>query len=143
MNGYHEPLFMKRLLILLVFVVGLGVLIFAAKARQGVKVVLAEQSGSGETGTALITQIDGKVIVTLKMNGQPADEPQPAHIHAGACPNPGAIAYPLTSPKNGISVTTLDTTLEELKAAGPLAINVHESVGNATVYVACGDIVFE
>lgn len=101
---------------------------------------LLEQNGSGEYGTASLRQEDGKVKVTLDITGAPEGVTQPAHIHMGSCPEVGAVKYPLTFPVNGKSETTLDTTLDELKAQLPLAINVHKSAQEPKVYVACGDL---
>lgn len=106
-----------------------------------VTVSLAQQNDSGESGTATLTEVDGKVMVMLNMIGAPAGVTQPAHIHVGACPNVGAVKYPLTSPVNGKSETTLDVTLAQLKGELPLGINVHKSQAEAGVYVSCGDLV--
>jgi len=101
---------------------------------------LDTQNKSGESGTATLQEADGKVTVTLNLVGFPKGVTQPAHIHVGSCPTPGAIKYPLTSVVNGVSVTTLDTTLENLKSMLPLAINVHKSATQSSVYYSCGDL---
>jgi len=103
-------------------------------------VVLAEQNESGESGTAVLVEVDGKVVVTLNTVGALADVPQPAHIHTGVCPDVGGIAYPLTNVVNGVSQTTLDVTLAELAAQQPLGINIHKSVPESAIYVSCGDL---
>lgn len=101
---------------------------------------LAQQNSSGESGSAVLSEKDGKVTVTLDMTGFPADVPQPAHIHAGSCPDVGAVSYPLTNVVNGKSVTVLDTTFAKLDAKEPLAVNVHKSVAESKVYVSCGNL---
>lgn len=101
---------------------------------------LKEQNGSGELGSAVLTEKDGKVTVTLDMTGAPKDTPQPAHIHSGSCPDVGAVAYPLTNVVNGKSQTVLDTTFAKLDAKEPLAINVHKSVAESSTYVSCGNL---
>ena len=105
-----------------------------------ITVTLSEQNKSGEVGTATLSEVDGKVKVTLNLTGAPADVTQPAHIHVGACPDVGAVKYPLTSPVNGVSETMLDVTLAQLKSELPLGINVHKSAKEASVYVSCGDL---
>lgn len=100
---------------------------------------LREQNNSTQSGRAILREENGQVIVVLSMENAPATE-QPAHIHVGSCPEPGAIRYPLSNVVDGRSETTIGTTLEQLKAAGPLAINVHESPETLEVYVACGDL---
>ncbi len=99
-------------------------------------VVLAEENKSGESGTATLKEVEGKTVVTLTLTGYA--NPQPAHIHIGACPGVGAVKYPLTNVINGQSVTTLNVTLAELRQALPLAINVHQSATKITDYTACG-----
>lgn len=106
-----------------------------------VTVTLSEQSSSDESGVATLAQVDGKVKVTLSLTGAGEDVVQPAHIHVGTCPDVGAVKYPLTSPVNGKSEITLDVTLAQLRSELPLAINVHKSVAEASVYVSCGDLV--
>ncbi len=103
---------------------------------------LNAQNGSNEKGTAVLKEVNGKVLVSLTLTGAPNGIPQPAHIHLGSCPNPSAIEFPLTPPVNGNSQTTLDTTFDKLKALGKLAINVHKSATLAQIYVSCGDLAF-
>lgn len=103
-------------------------------------VVLSEQNESGELGVATLTEEDGMVKVTLNMTGAPEGVAQPAHIHLGACPDVGEVAYPLTNVMDGVSETTLNVTMEQLRSELPLAINVHESVENSGLYVSCGDL---
>lgn len=105
-------------------------------------VLLSEQNDSGQSGTAtLVEDADGNVVVTLSMTGGEFTEPQPAHIHVGSCPNPGAVQYPLNNVMDGTSETVLDVTMDELLASSDyLAINVHKSAAEASVYTACGDL---
>lgn len=114
------------------------------EATEGVKtVVLAEQNDSGQTGAATLTEEDGKVKVVLQLAGGEFDAPQPAHIHEGACPTPGAVAYPLTTVVDGASETILDVdmaTLTTQMGETGLAINVHQSAEEVATYTACGDL---
>lgn len=107
-----------------------------------VTVSLSPQNGSGESGTAVLSEINGKVMVRLGLVGEPQGGSQPVHIHLGSCPTPGAVKYPLTSVVTGSSSTLLDTTLAGLRAMGPLVINVHQSASHINTYVSCGDINF-
>jgi len=109
------------------------------------QVKLSEQNKSGQSGQAVITQTGTSTVkVVLNLTGKPSGTPQPAHIHVGACPNPGAVKYPLTNVGNGASQTEIpNVTLEQLVSELPLAINVHKSAAEASVYVACGDIMLE
>ena len=112
----------------------------AAGGGDAVTVELAEQNGSGQSGTATLTAAgDGATEVVIELNEGTAD-PQPAHIHAGTCadldPQP---KYPLDGVVDGGSRTTVQAPLSELRN-GRLAINVHKSEAEIQTYVACGDI---
>src|SRR3989338_9157106 len=111
----------------------------SASASPVVVVNLSQQNASGESGTATLMEVDGKVKVALKLTGAPTGVTQPAHIHVGKCPDVGAVKYPLTSSVDGVSETMLDVTLAQLNSELPLGINVHKSVEEAKVYVSCGD----
>lgn len=104
-------------------------------------VAMKEQNGSKQIGTATIVDVDGKAKVTVKVTAGAKDVAQPAHIHVGACPTPGAVAYPLSAVVNGMSETTLAISTTELMSKLPLAVNVHKSKDEAATYVSCGDIV--
>lgn len=109
-----------------------------------VRVPLAAQNNSLQSGSAsLVENAEGKVVVTLNLSGGDFAKPQPAHIHLGVCPKPGAVKYPLTDVVEGQSVTTLPVSLAELKADGAaMAINIHKSAAEVSTYTACGDLVF-
>jgi len=78
------------------------------------------------------------------------DAPHPAHIHVGTCEelNPSP-EYPLAdvAPVSAdadlgaveVSETSVDVSLDDL-VASPFAINIHESAGNVSNYIACGDL---
>lgn len=107
-----------------------------------VTIELGELNDSGISGTATLRETGGATEVTISITGAAGNHP--AHIHAGTCdsldPNP---AFPLTSvDAEGSSVTTVDTSLEDLTSE-PFAINVHLSPEQIGVYVACGDITAE
>ena len=104
-----------------------------------VTVELAEQSDSGQSGTATLAATgDGQTTVTLEVSSSPGD-PQPAHIHSGTCEELGGVVYPLENVEDGTSETTVDVSVEELQE-GEFAVNVHESEQNISTYVACGPI---
>jgi hypothetical protein len=115
----------------------------AGEAQVGGEVAmveLQEQNDSGESGTAELRDEGGETIVEISLDGAPASEPQPAHIHKGTCddlnPQP---EYGLDDVIDGRSTTSVSATLEKLKSGG-YAINVHKSVPEASVYVACGNL---
>lgn len=95
---------------------------------------------SGESGTAVLEEKEGYVVVTLNVVGGKSGIAQPAHLHSDTCPGLGPIKYSLKNVVNGTSVTTLNVTLAQLKKELPLAVNVHESTDNFKNYVTCGEI---
>ena len=111
-----------------------------APEQRTVVVTLDQQNNSGETGTATLTAVGGKTQVELRLAGAPAGIVQPAHIHTGTCANISGVVYPLVFPVDGVSVTTLDISLDTIFTELPLAINVHKSAQEAGIYYACGDI---
>ena len=112
----------------------------AVAATTAVTIDMKALNGSGETGTATLTQTsDGvKIVVTLK--NAPAAA-QPTHIHVGTCGNiKAAPEYGLVSLTNGTSTSTVKgVTLDDL-LKGKYAINVHKSADDLGTYVSCGDI---
>ena len=145
---------MKKLIWLIVIIV---IVIAAVMASRGddaepgdammakpITVALAAVGNSGETGTAVISDENGKLKVSVTLSGQPTGSSQPAHIHMGACPNPGTVKINLPNVENGTSELVSETmTMEDVATAlgtGPLALNVHLSADAIGTYVACGDI---
>ena len=106
-----------------------------------VTVQLGAQNDSGQTGTATLLPEGDKTKVVIHLSGGNGDVPQPAHIHLGRCdaldPAP---KYPLEAVKEGQSETVLDVPLDSILAEN-VAINVHKNASEASVYVACGNIV--
>jgi hypothetical protein len=132
-----------------VLVAALGTLAVAQQQMQNtmpaasgaVVVQMNAQNGSGETGTATLTQQAGGVQVAIAITGAPSGVAQPVHIHEGTCAklNP-APKYPLTNLMDGKSTTVVKgVTIKDLEAS-PFAINVHKSTSDLKTYVACGDI---
>jgi|SRR5579871_1098019 len=111
----------------------------AAAAPSSVTVKLSAQNGSGENGTATLTQAGSDVQVVIALSGAPATA-QPAHIHTGTCSNLGGVAYPLTPVTGGKSTTTVKGVTIAALLAKPTAINVHESAAELQKYVSCGNI---
>ncbi len=111
-----------------------------AMMSHEITVNLAAENNSGESGTAVLKEENGKTTVTINLTGYTKDVSQPAHIHIGACPGVGAVKYPLTDMVNGKSVTVLSVTLDQLKQSLPLGLNVHKSDQEITNYTACGEL---
>lgn len=105
-----------------------------------ITITLDSQNNSRQSGVATLKEENGKVVVSIAVATGAANIAQPAHIHKGACPTPGEVLFPLTNVINGTSETTLDTTLDELTSQLPLALNVHKSASQSSIYVSCGNI---
>lgn len=110
-----------------------------AEAGSQLVFELKAQNNSQEDGLAIFSEENGQTKVEVSVVST-STEPQPAHIHVGSCPNPGAVKWPLTSVVKGSSLTTIGVPLTEIKKMLPLAVNVHKSESGLTTYVSCGDI---
>lgn len=107
---------------------------------------LSEQNNSGQSGTATfaISDDESTLTVTINISGG-SSMPQPAHIHIGTCDNLDPKPFlPLNSVVNGTSVTVItDADLADLdyEVSNQFSVNVHKSATEASVYVACGELV--
>jgi hypothetical protein len=105
-----------------------------------VTIELAEQNGSGQTGTATFTAAGpAETQVVVEVTNPPA-ESQPIHVHEGSCadidPEP---LYGLPNLQDGRTEATVPASLAELTAGG-LALNAHRSDDQLDLYVACGNL---
>ena len=110
---------------------------------QEITLTLKPVNNSNQVGTATLAFENGKLKVTINLSGYTKDVTQPAHIHMGECPGVGSVKYPVTPVVNGISVTILAVTLENLKKELPLAINVHKSAAEVSIYTSCGPLTIQ
>jgi Cu/Zn superoxide dismutase len=106
-----------------------------------VNVPITAQNGSGETGTAVLTQMPDGVQVVVSITGAPSGVAQPTHIHMGTCSklNP-APKYPLSNTVDGKSTTMVKGVKLSDLTSGQYAINIHKSANDIGTYVACGNI---
>ena len=98
---------------------------------------LASVGGSDQTGTATLTASGDGTTVTVETVSYLVD-PQPAAVAKGTCAKPGAAEYELATIEDGISVTTLDASLDDLR--GGYVVTVAKSRKQPDVLVACGVI---
>lgn len=102
-------------------------------------VQLSEQNGSGQSGTATFTALDGsRTTIVLELTNPPA-VPQPAHVHSGSCDDLGDPVVALPSLEDGRSETEAKMSLDEL-SQGDLVIHAHKSDAELEVSVACAPI---
>jgi len=106
---------------------------------RGVVAVLGPGRDGSQPGSAALISRDGQTeVVVAIVPGEPGVA-QPAHVHDGACPEVGPVAFALTDIVDGRSTTLIDTPLEQV-VSGNRAINVHRSQQEIQAYVACGAI---
>lgn len=108
--------------------------------QRTLTIKLDPQGGSGRSGMAVLAEIQGKVKVVMNLSGPSGGVLRPAHIHSGSCANIGTVKYSLSSLAEGASQTDLDVSLDQLMTQLPLAINIHKSPEEPSIYLACGDI---
>ncbi|MEO8287951.1 MAG: hypothetical protein ABI670_16100 [Chloroflexota bacterium] len=106
-----------------------------------VRLTLIDENGSGEDGSAQITDLgNGTSKVELIMLNAPDGAEQPAHIHKGTCANLDTNpAFPLETVKNSKSTTIVQASLADLTKE-KYAINVHKSAAEISVYISCGNL---
>ena len=105
---------------------------------------LKEQNSSGQSGWAMLSvnaTDSNKTDVTLKLTPSTSTaglSSESVHIHAGQCDTLGSPAHTLTPILDGMSMTTVNASLDSLRN-GDFAINSHEK-DNSGNYTTCGDI---
>lgn len=102
---------------------------------------LTSQNNSGQNGTVTFEENGNTTKVSIFID-EPSTSNEPAHIHLGSCPTPGAVKYPLTNVISGTSVTNINVKFSDLKALGALSVNIHKSLDEIDTYVSCGDLSF-
>lgn len=107
------------------------------------KANLSPISESNISGTATVTDMEGKAKVVINLVGASEGSELPVHFHLGTCAELGEVKFPLNPIQNGISETILEISTEELNSNLPLALNVHESVNKMDVNVSCGDLTLD
>ena len=106
---------------------------------DALSVELAEENGSGQSGTATLTpEGEEKTRIVVELSNPPADS-QPAHVHPGPCGDLGDPIAGLTNLERGASTTVVDMSLADLRRGG-LVVHAHKSEAEFEVSVACGEI---
>lgn len=118
----------------------LGGTAYSAGAKT-LTVQMKALNGSGENGTAVLTQESDGVHIALALKNGPKDTPQPTHIHIGTCGNiKKAPEYALNNTVDGKGESTVKGVKLSDLMAGKYAINVHKSGDDLGTYVSCGNI---
>lgn len=111
-----------------------------AMMQKDIIVALGALNASGQTGTATLSDMNGKTKVVVEISGSITGVPQPSHIHMGSCSSVGAVTYPLSAVIDGKAETVLDVSLATLGSKLPLAVMVHKSKEEVKTFVSCGDL---
>ncbi|MGH3134054.1 MAG: hypothetical protein ACRDNY_10010 [Gaiellaceae bacterium] len=110
-----------------------------AGADEELRVQLAEQDVSAQSGTATFTPLEGgRTRIVLELTN-PSDVSQPAHVHSGTCDDLGDAVVALVSVEGGRSETETDMSVESLQQGG-LVIHAHKSAAESDISVACAPI---
>jgi len=113
----------------------------AFAADKPLTIRLDAQNNSGQSGSATLTPEGDKTRVVVETMNAPAGVAQPMHIHLGTCARlDKAPKWNLEPLRDGKSTTVVPAPLETILKEKS-AINVHKSVAEVQVYVACGDLV--
>lgn len=112
----------------------------AAMMTGGLSANLVGLNNFNQTGTAVLSDMNGQAKVVINTAGYDSPVAQPIHIHAGSCSQLGAVVYALSELKDGSSETLLNVSMDELLSKLPLAINGHKSADEAQIYTTCGDL---
>ena len=108
---------------------------------ETLSIILKEENGSGQTGSATLTAKGDQTEVVLSLPSGNL-ETELVHIHAGCCgaDTLGGVEHGLTRfvDGSGFSVTTVDAPLSSLRT-GDFAVNSHKK-GEPGVYTSCGNI---
>lgn len=113
--------------------------------QQTVTVPINPVAGSGVSGTATLTAMDGATQVALNVSGFAPNTSHATHIHTGTCANPGGIQFPLptlTADANGnaTATATVNVALSALMDGNHIIMTHVGSGANFGAGVACGDI---
>ncbi len=112
-----------------------------AHAPQSITIKMKALNGSGENGTATLTQQADGLHVVVDLTNAPKDVPQPTHIHIGTCGNINkAPEYPLKNTVNGQATTVVPGVKLSDLTSGSYAVNVHKSGDDLGTYVSCGNV---
>jgi hypothetical protein len=103
-------------------------------------IAMHELNGSGQNGWATITDLGGKVMVTVSIGGELASASEPSHVHFGRCPHIKAIpAFNVGPILGGKASSVVDLSWAEINS-GKYVINVHKSSTDMGDYVSCANI---
>lgn len=110
----------------------------AVAGARTLKLELAAQNGSGESGTARLTADGATTRIALELANAP-EVAQPSHIHEGSCDEIGDVVAPLENVVDGKAESVVDMSLADLRRGG-LIVHAHKSEAEYETSVACAEI---
>lgn len=110
-----------------------------SEGENALELSLAEQNGSGQSGTATLTELDDSRTRIVMELSNPPGQPQPAHVHPGPCDDLGPPVAGLDSVSGGRSETVVRMSFDELRKGG-LVVHAHKSAKEYETSVACTEI---
>jgi hypothetical protein len=110
----------------------------AGSDEDALTLTLSEQTGSGQSGTAMLTADGDRTRVVVELSNPPAAA-QPSHVHSGSCDDIGSVVAPLESVEGGNAESVVPMSLKELQRGG-LIVHAHKSEAESKVSVACAEI---
>lgn len=117
----------------------LGLVACGGGDDSGLTLQLAQENGSGQSGTATLTPAgDGGTTIVLELSNPP-EAPQPAHVHPGPCGDLGDPIAGLQNLVDGRSESTVSMSLDDLRT-GNLVVHAHKSEAEFEISVACAPI---
>jgi hypothetical protein len=97
-------------------------------------------NNSGQNGTAAISDLGGKVRVTVNVANEPAAASEPSHVHFGHCPEIKAIpAYNVGPILKGKATSVVNLSWAQINS-GKYVVMVHRSAQAMGTYESCANI---
>jgi hypothetical protein len=97
-------------------------------------------NNSGQNGTAIISDLGGKVRVTVRIANESATASEPSHVHLGHCPEIKAIpAYNVGPILKGNATSVANLSWAQINS-GKYVVMVHRSAKAMETYESCGNI---
>ena len=100
---------------------------------------MTELNDSNQNGVVTLVALGEETWVGVSVTASGNSTPQPIHIHDGSCETLGGVDTALTELVNGRSETTVSKSIDELTGGG-LAVNLHRSAAEVSVYTSCGNL---
>ena len=114
--------------------------LYSSAAEASERYTLAEVSGSGVSGSALIAEYSGnRTVVSISLSN-PAGGTYPAALYLGSCDDLSRVVAALepVSGATGFSTTVLDVPFSDI-VGGDHALNITAAEGDSAA-VACGEV---